>query len=105
MGKGIQECALSATAGSARCTRNIPANWSWTRSPNPRLPGIAPEESDFFAAQQPSAAHRSLNSSNEKWIKSLGALMVPHWFIALLAALLPAWRFGGFKRRRRRGGR
>ena len=28
--------------------------------------------------------------------------MVPHWFIALLAALLPAWRFGGFKRRRRR---
>ncbi len=36
------------------------------------------------------------------WIEWRFILRMPHWFVVLLAAILPAWRFGGFARRRRR---
>jgi hypothetical protein len=75
--------------------------WGWNKSPTGgsdlqlpakmRLLGFAYRHDPYHAAPKTSVM---LGSSST-------TVILPSWFLAILFAILPAWRFGGFKRRRR----
>ncbi len=81
-----------------------PTGWSVQPASSPIAQGklVAASRLPLRGFSYQSTGPHKLTSARGTWTQWNLVLAVPHWFIILLAAILPAWRFGGWTWRRRR---
>jgi hypothetical protein len=85
----------------------IPSQWKWlhhSRVEPLRMPSPYEGEPtrDFVGFHCHVRRHEIGSDPYHTWTDSHLFLVIPAWFVFLCSAILPAWRFGGWKRRQRR---